>query len=111
VFIQAFNWKYRFFKRELPALLRADPVLGERFRQTHEKTLTLIRSQLETSHRGGTLVPLPERDRNLLAEALWLVSLFWLTYLETAGEEVTDASTARGVDVLRLILGPYPRSG
>ena len=36
-FAKEISWRYRFFKRELPMLLKRDPVLAQRFRSFHRK--------------------------------------------------------------------------
>ncbi len=37
VMIQEYNWRYRFFKRELTALIMNDPLLKERFHTTNSR--------------------------------------------------------------------------
>jgi AcrR family transcriptional regulator len=107
VMIQKFNWRFRFFKRELTSLVNADPALKEDFARTHHETLALVRSSIDRSIEDGLLLSLPDEDRQLLAEAIWLVTLFWPNYLEVRGEEVNEASLQRGSDLLRRILAPY----
>lgn len=107
VMIQKFNWRFRFFKRELTSLVNADPALKEDFVRTHRETLVLVRSSIDRSIEHGLLLSLPEEDRQFLAEAIWLVTLFWPNYLEVSGEEVNEASLQRGSDLLRRILAPY----
>ena len=104
VMIQRFNWRYRFFKRELTALVMADPQLRERFVPTHRTMLAVIDETLKLSIAQDILLPMGEAERNLLAEEIWLVTLFWLNYLEVGGEEVNDATLRRGIDMLRTII-------
>lgn len=105
--IQEFNWRYRFFKRELTSLVMSDPVLKERFAQTHQGLRGLIENSLETSAEQGFIIHLPETKLKLLAEQIWLVTLFWLNYLEVGGEAVDQATLSRGADMLRLIIHPF----
>lgn len=107
VMIQRFNWRYRFFKRELTALVMADPLLGEQFVASHRANLALVDAALERSIAQGFLVPMAEGVRRLLAEQVWMMTLFWLNYLEVGGEEVNDATLKRGIDHLHLLLTPY----
>jgi len=107
IMIQRFNWRYRFFKRELTALVMADPLLGEQFVASHRANLTMVDAALERSVAQGFLKPMPEPARKLLAEQVWMMTLFWLNYLEVGGEEVNDATLRRGIDHLNLILGVY----
>ena len=46
VMIQKFNWRYRFFKRELTALIMNDGILKDKFHQTHRKMLGVVISQM-----------------------------------------------------------------
>jgi AcrR family transcriptional regulator len=105
--IQRFNWRYRFFKRELVSLLAADPELAKQFAVTHRALRSLVEDSLSRYTAEGTLRPLPAPQLALLAEAIWLTILFWLNHLEVGGETVSDATLARGSAVLRCLLTPY----
>jgi len=107
IMIQRFNWDYRFFKRELTALVMADPLLGEQFVASHRANLAMVDAALERSVAQGFLKPMTEPVRKLLAEQVWMMTLFWLNYLEVGGEEVNDVTLGRGIDHLHLMLGAY----
>jgi AcrR family transcriptional regulator len=104
VMIQKFNWRYRFFKREMTALVAADGVLRERFAETHSRTLALVRAGVDASVEQGVLRDMPEPERLLVAEEIWLITLFWLNYLELGGEKINKTTLARGTNLLRDIL-------
>ena len=106
VMIQKFNWRYRFFKRELTALILNDSLLKESFHQTHRQMLDVIRQSNIAAVAIGTLKPLSDRDMNLFTEEIWLVALFWLNYLEVGGEEINEQTLTRGIDLLRNMLRP-----
>ena len=106
VMIQAYNWRYRFFKRELTALIMNDPLLKERFLKTHHTMLAIIRQSNDHSVATGTLKPMSEKEMSLFSEEIWLVTLFWLNYLEVGGEEINDATLRRGIDLLRNLIRP-----
>lgn len=107
VMIQAYNWRYRFFKRELTSLILNDQLLKERFLQTHHTMLGVIRQSNDYSVATGTLKPMPEKEMTLFTEEIWLVTLFWLNYLEVGGEEVNDKTLRRGIDLLRNVIRPH----
>jgi AcrR family transcriptional regulator len=105
--IQRFNWRYRFFKRELAALVQSDPELKDQFVASHRQHLAIVNGALETSVRQGFLRDILPRQRELLAEQIWMMALFWLNYLEVSGEEVTEATLRRGTEILRNMMLPY----
>lgn len=107
VMIQEYNWRYRFFKRELTALIMSDPLLRERFQRTHRQMLALIRQSNDCAVAMGVLKPLSDKEMSLFTEAVWMVALFWLNYLEVGGETVNDATLGRGIDLLRQIIAPH----
>jgi AcrR family transcriptional regulator len=107
VMIQEFNWRYRFFKREMTSLVTSDPALKERFIRTHRAMLDLVRNSLDLSIRQGVMRDMPAPEREMLAEEIWLVTLFWLNYLEVGGEEVNRETLERGNEHLRSILRRY----
>jgi len=106
VMIQAYNWRYRFFKRELTSLILNDQLLQERFLKTHHTMLAVIRQSNDYSVATGTLKPMPEKEMALFTEEIWLVTLFWLNYLEVGGEEIHDETLRRGIDLLRNLIRP-----
>lgn len=104
IMIQKFNWRYRFFKRELTALVMSDPQLKERFAQTHQAMLTMIGESIDQTIAQGIMRPMGATERDLLVDEVWLVTLFWLNYLEVGGEEINDTTLTRGVELLRKIV-------
>lgn len=106
-FIQQFNWRYRFFKRELTALVMADPLLGEQFRATNAIMRQMIRAAIDGGIAAGRVKPLAEAEIELFVDGVWLLALFWVNYLEVGGEAVDDRSLARGNEVLRMMMAPY----
>lgn len=106
-FIQQFNWRYRFFKRELTALVMADPLLGEQFRATNDITRRMIRDSIDRGMASGRMRQLTDAESELFVDAVWTLALFWVNYLEVGGEEVNDATLARGNEVLMMLMAPY----
>jgi len=105
--IQQFNWRYRFFKRELTALVMADPQLQEQFQATNRLMQQMIRQSIEAGIAAGRTKPLDEQEKAHFVDAVWLLALFWVNYLEVGGEEVNEANLARGNELLRLLIRPY----
>jgi AcrR family transcriptional regulator len=105
--IQRFNWRYRFFKRELAALVQSDPELKEQFVASHRQHLAIVRTSIDISIGQGFFRDIPFLQRGLLAEQIWMMALFWLNYLEVGGEEVNEESLQRGNEILRNMLLPY----
>jgi AcrR family transcriptional regulator len=107
VLVQKFNWRYRFFKREMTSLVSADAVLKKRFVQVNQAMLKIVEEGLAHSIATGLIRPMSQVELRLLAEEVWLLTLFWPNYLELAGERVTPKSLERGVDHLRNMLEPH----
>lgn len=99
--IQRFNWRFRFFKRELTALILDDPLLRERHIMVHKTMLQLIRHSIESSIAQGVLQQMAEDELVLFAEEIWLLTLFWLNYLEVGGEEINEEALRRGNEIVR----------
>lgn len=103
-FIQQFNQRFIFFKRELPTLLMRDPELKARFDTVHQETLSLIRTLVDGAVAGGLLRQLEVEERQLLAEMSWMLTLFWPNYLEISGEENFNEGLERGIAMIRLLV-------
>ena len=107
VLIQEFNWRFRFFKRELLSLVMDDHMLKERFKKTHTAHLSLIKESIDLSIRHGILKQIEKHEKDLLADEVWLIALFWLNYLEISGLEVTRKNIRKGNELIRNILSKY----
>lgn len=107
VMIQKYNWRYRFFKRELTALIMNDSLLKERFHATNSRMRGMIGFTIDGGIANGSIQPMTQITKKHLIDAVWLVALFWLNYLEVGGEDVNEATLRRGNDVLRTVLCQY----
>ncbi len=107
IMIQEYNWRYRFFKRELTALIMNDTLLKERFHATNRQMQNMIRFTIDCGIANGSIKPMGAANKEHLVDAIWLVALFWLNYLEVGGEELNKATLGRGNDVLRTVLSQY----
>jgi len=101
-------WKYRFFYRELAALLRNDKVLANRFRaiQTHriEEQEALIKRLADSGGVRGDLSP--EELRNVILIG-WVLGNTWLSYTESMGQKINDAALEQAVEIMVQHYKPY----
>jgi AcrR family transcriptional regulator len=101
-------WEYRFFERELLALLRADPLLRERYRQVYERRLgqwLAFGEQLVA--QGAVRPPQPPATIRDLSVAVWLIGGSWMSFLEVTGDPQDPGQVAKGADLVLAVLGPY----
>jgi AcrR family transcriptional regulator len=101
-------WCYRFFYRELGALVRHDRQLGKRHKAIQEQRQ---REQLALFDRlaAAGVFKWP-RKRSEVEETLtiaWIVGNYWLAHLESGGETVTPESMQQGVELILRLLTPY----
>ena len=101
------HWRFRFFGRELRALMTRDPELRDRYRAVYRRRrdeLAILADQLIS---GGVL---RTGMRDAIAEVLdgaWLVGEHWMGHLEILGDPADDSQVRRGVDVIVALLRPY----
>jgi AcrR family transcriptional regulator len=101
-------WEYRFFERELRALVRADRLLWARYRQVYERRLGQWLDLGEDLVASGAIRrPLPPTTLTDLAVAVWLIGQSWLPFLEITSDPRDPAALARGADLVLAVLGPY----
>jgi AcrR family transcriptional regulator len=101
------QWKYRCLQRELPALVRQDSELADRYRKTQERRVAFYRFLCKHWMRTGSLRELPEEEIGDLAMATWLVGESWLGYLEAAGHGTEEAEVRRGARLIYTVLRPF----
>ncbi len=100
--------KYRFFYREMPDLLRQDPLLRRRYADNRERRLKVIEQFMQAlAHRG--LMRLPEDPRRLrsIVEVTWILSENWVNYVEYQDREMEAAAILEGYAAILEVLRPY----
>ena len=99
-------WAYRFAYRELVALLRQDEVLKGRFLEVRERGFQGFSELFQIFLAAGVLPPsVGETNVENIAEMCWLISEFWLPYLEVSDREVDSAWLERGVQLMLRAIG------
>lgn len=101
-------WGYRFFYREFVALMRRDPELGRRYRGVRESGLANSEAILGSFVGSGVLrAPEDQNAVHRLATILWLITEFWLPFVEVGEETVGPERLNEGVDLMMQTLKPY----
>ena len=100
--------RYRFFFRDLPLLLNADPELAAAYRANREAGLGNTRFLISLFVDAGVLQPVGDAEAlDDLANLLWMVGDFWLAFKDTGGAAFSPAGSDQGVRLFRRILNPY----
>lgn len=101
-------WRYRFYYRELPALIRRDAALAARYREVRSAGLANIEALFAAFIAAGVMRA-PDDPATLaqLAEACWLMADFWLPFAELSGAPIGAADTAHGVALIFTVFRPY----
>lgn len=101
-------WHYRFYYRELPALMRHDPDLAEQYRVMREEGLAGMQSVLQRFVEAGILhVPGESGITHELAQISWILADFWLPFVELGGTEPGPEQTRQGERLILRVLQPY----
>ena len=104
----ALAFQYRFFEREILALLRADPKLRASYRQFYQRRLEQWVTFGEHLVAQGVLrAPRPPRTIHDLAVAIWLIAESWIGFLDITGDPQDPRQVARGADLVLAALDPY----
>jgi AcrR family transcriptional regulator len=101
-------WEYRFFEREILALLRADPLLRASYMAFYQRRLGQWVAFGEHLVSQGLLrPPRPPRTLHDLAVAIWLIAESWIGFLDVTGDPSDPGQVARGADLVLVALEPY----
>lgn len=106
-------WEHRFFYRERIALLQRDPELMDRYRVVRRRGFDGFSYLLRSFADAGFMrLPQTPEEENQLAQVCWIVSDFFLPFLESESPDADlSALEARhqeqGASLLRLVLRPY----
>jgi AcrR family transcriptional regulator len=102
-------WEYRFYYRELPALMRRDPDLARQYQEVREAGLANVEAILRHFTAAGVLaVAEPDTALPELARVCWLLLAdFWLPFAELGEDPLTPAALRQGSDLILRVLRPY----
>ncbi|TMR89279.1 TetR/AcrR family transcriptional regulator [Nonomuraea basaltis] len=104
----ALAWRYRFFEREILALLRADAQLRADYQGVYERRLGQWLAFAEQLVAQGLLrPPRPPGTLRQLTIALWLIAENWLVFLDVVGDPQDPGQVAEGMDLVVVALEPY----
>ncbi|MGL4648240.1 MAG: TetR/AcrR family transcriptional regulator, partial [Caldilineaceae bacterium] len=102
------TWEYAFVYRELPSLIRGDPVLAATYTAVRARGYEGFFELIAALAATGVLLPgIDDATTTLLADLLWLLTEQWLTGLELQGLSANEVTIQRGIDLMMLVLRPY----
>jgi AcrR family transcriptional regulator len=101
-------WDYRFFYRELSALVQRDPMLKDRYQQIRRARITnlevLLQQLVSASSAHNSQTPTSVTN---LARLCWLISDYWLPFLEIDGEVALSEVIEQGMALYTQVLRSY----
>jgi AcrR family transcriptional regulator len=101
-------WKYRFFYRESAALLHADPILADRFREIQEIRLEQQEALLKRLAAAGRVrtVLLPDEFHKIVHMG-WVLVHTWLPFTESTGQSIDEEALEQAVEIMVQFYEPY----
>lgn len=100
-------WKYRFFYRELNALLRNDEILAKRYAVIQEGRLAEQEMLTKQMARSSGARPMSMLELHNMVLAGWVLSNSWLSYVESTGRTVDETVMDDAVEILVQFYKPY----
>ncbi len=101
-------WDYRFYSREMIALINADPLLKERHIPVINEHFNQQYRIIQQAVEGGVLhFPDPEYQAFDALTISWIVANQYLIHLEGMGKGVGKADFQRGAQLIMNSLRPY----
>jgi AcrR family transcriptional regulator len=101
------TWKYRFFYRELVALLRKDDQLRQDYRALQQRRLadqTAFITRFAQLNGRRFLEDAAELNNSL--RVAWILGDTWILHLETMGQPVNEQTIREGVALVLQVLKP-----
>lgn len=101
-------WAYRFYYREMPALLRRDPELERQYQEVRQAGLANVEALLRRL-AAADILDLPDADGVApeLARICWILADFWLPFAELGPDAIGPDDLDRGVTLILRALHPY----
>jgi AcrR family transcriptional regulator len=101
-------WDYRFFYRELNALMQKDAVLKERYQAIRWQGLAHFETLFHRFVAAGVLrMPADSASISDLARICWLISDYWLPFVELDDGFTVTEHMQQGIHLVMQALRPY----
>jgi AcrR family transcriptional regulator len=101
-------FSYRFFFSELTSILRRDATLHAEYRQLQLRFKEELAGLLLKLNDAGILIKLEDTGRRMtLANSVWIVAIYWHTYLESAPGAEQPAPSRELLNHIVFLLTPY----
>ena len=97
---------YRFFYREMPALLRSDPILLRRYQENRDKRLEALFEYFRELVKCGVMQFKDESNLNHLVVSTWIISDNWLNFIEFGQIEQSLEKVLGGYEIILEIMRP-----
>ena len=101
------QWEYRFFYRELNALLNRDRQLKNTFRKMNQKWLRETNESIQAFIGAGIFRNCDEPTIEFMKKTLWIIGTYWHSFIEAGGDAITIARAEEGIEMMRQFLKPY----
>jgi AcrR family transcriptional regulator len=106
------SYTYRFFYREMHALLRSDPLLMRRHRENWARRAPVLEAFFLALSNAGILNLCGRRSLiRSLVQSTWIISDNWLNSADFLGREISMESVMSGYELILDIFRPYFASG
>ena len=99
--------EYRFFFREMPALLRSDPILLRRYQENRDKRMQALVDYFRELVKAGVMEFKDDTSLNYLVVSTWIISDNWLNYIEFRNIEQSLEKILGGYELILEIMRPY----
>lgn len=104
-------WAYRFFYQEFVSLCQRDPELAVLYRELRLRGQASFGRLAAMFGEHGVFRRLNETETQDLADLTWLLTEFWLPYLQLGGEAPGETHIQRGLELFKALLRPYLAAG
>ncbi|MGN8647359.1 TetR/AcrR family transcriptional regulator [Gracilibacillus sp. HCP3S3_G5_1] len=102
------QWKYQFFYRELIVLMKIDPILKDRHQKIQAKRMVEQKRFFKHFIESGVLrIPQDQSTMDSLLTISWIINNYWLAYLETNNEDVSEDKINQGIQLIMTVIEPY----
>ncbi len=100
--------EFEFFYREMPALLRQDPLLRRRYREHRDRRISQIaKFFMELADCGVMEFASDQKIVRSIVIATWIISDNWPNFVEFQGGNLDAEALCEGYDMILHVLGPY----
>ncbi len=92
--------------------MNTDPKLKQRHQEIQRFRIKQQKSMIDSFINEGVIrETIDSNEVKSLITSSWIITNYWLSFLESSGEEISEESIEEGIQLIMTVIKPYINNG